>query len=39
MNNNLSDEIKKDEKTFNLLLRAVLTPRIAGFVVISIYIF
>jgi len=39
MTNNLSDEIKKDEKTFNLLLIAVLTPVIAGFVVISMYIF
>ena len=39
MTNNLSDEIKKEEKTFNLLLIAVLTPIVAGFVVISIYIF
>ena len=39
MTNNLSDEIKNEEKTFNLLLIAVLTPTIAGFVVISIYIF
>ena len=39
MTNDLSDEIKKEEKTFNLLLIAVLTPVIAGFVVISIYLF
>jgi len=39
MTNNLSDEIKKEEKTFNFLLIAVLTPLIAGFVVISIYLF
>ncbi len=39
MSNKLSDEIKKEEKTFNLLLIAVLTPIIAGFVVISVYIF
>ncbi len=39
MSNKLSDEIKKEEKTFNLLLIAVLTPIIAGFVVISIYVF
>ena len=39
MTNNLTDEIKKEEKTFNLLLIAVLTPVIAGFIVISIYLF
>jgi len=39
MTNDLSDEIKKEEKTFNLLLIAVLTPIITGFVVISIYLF
>ena len=39
MTNNLSDEIKKEERNFNFLLIAVLTPIIAGFVVISIYIF
>ena len=39
MTNNLSDEIKKEEKTFNFLLIAVLTPLIAGIVVISIYLF
>ena len=39
MTNNLSDEIKKEEKTFNLLLIAVLTPIIAGFEINSIYIF
>ena len=39
MTNNLSDEIKKEEKTFNILLIAVLTPIVAGFVVISIYLF
>jgi len=39
MTNNLMDEIKKEEKTFNLLLIAVLTPVIAGFIVISIYLF
>ena len=39
MTNNLSDEIKREEKTFNLLLIAVLTPIIAGFVVIFIYLF
>tara|TARA_Y100000589_G_scaffold150259_1_gene143367 strand:- start:167 stop:286 length:120 start_codon:yes stop_codon:yes gene_type:complete len=34
----LKDEIKKEEKTFNLLLIAVLTPLIAGFVVIFVYL-
>ena len=34
-----NDEIKKEEKNFNILLIAVLTPLLAGFVVIAVYIF
>tara|TARA_Y100001933_G_C18714983_1_gene444887 strand:+ start:248 stop:367 length:120 start_codon:yes stop_codon:yes gene_type:complete len=36
---NINDEIKKEEKFFNFLLIAVLTPLLAGFVVIFIYLF
>ena len=36
---NIKEEIKKEEKTFNLLLIAVLTPLLAGFVVILTYLF
>ena len=39
MINNLNDEIKKDEKNFNILLIAVLSPLLAGFIVIAVYIF
>tara|TARA_B100000900_G_C20478802_1_gene674596 strand:- start:848 stop:967 length:120 start_codon:yes stop_codon:yes gene_type:complete len=39
MSKDLSDEIKAEEKKFNLLLIAVLTPLIAGFVIIFVYIF
>jgi len=38
MSKNFDDEIKKEEKTFNLLLIAVLTPLIAGFVIIFAYL-
>ena len=38
MNKNFDDEIKKEQKTFNLLLIAVLTPLIAGFVIIFVYL-
>tara|TARA_B100000963_G_scaffold321352_1_gene304580 strand:- start:21830 stop:21949 length:120 start_codon:yes stop_codon:yes gene_type:complete len=38
MKKNINDEIKKEEKTFNLLLIAVLTPLIAGFVIIFVYL-
>ena len=34
----LKNEIAKEEKTFNILLIAVLSPILVGFVVISVYL-
>tara|TARA_Y100000589_G_scaffold135489_1_gene129668 strand:+ start:2662 stop:2781 length:120 start_codon:yes stop_codon:yes gene_type:complete len=39
MGNDLKKEIQKEEKTFNVLLIAVLTPLLAGAVIITIYLF
>ena len=36
---NFNEELKKEEKTFNLLLIAVLTPLLAGLVIIITYLF
>ena len=38
MSDELKDEIKKEEKTFNILLIAVLSPILLGAVVITIYL-
>ena len=39
MKDELKDEIQKEEKTFNILLIAVLSPILLGAVVITIYLF
>ena len=38
MRDELKDEIQKEEKTFNILLIAVLSPILLGAVVITIYL-
>ena len=38
MSDELKDEIQKEEKTFNILLIAVLSPILLGVVVITIYL-
>ena len=38
MSDELNDEIQKEEKTFNILLIAVLSPIFLGAVVITIYL-
>tara|TARA_Y100001933_G_C18796849_1_gene479062 strand:- start:286 stop:417 length:132 start_codon:yes stop_codon:yes gene_type:complete len=38
MRNDLQNEIAKEEKTFNILLIAVLSPILVGIVVISVYL-
>jgi len=39
MNNKMNEEIKKEEKIFNILFIAVLSPLLLGAIVISVYIF